>query len=88
MELLYMKKIYLEWVEKADGDFHSAQREVRARKKPNFDAACFHAQQCVEKYLKAILQKRNIYFPKTHDLNNLLSLLINVNPHWGFIEMN
>ncbi|MEL6160413.1 MAG: HEPN domain-containing protein [Cyanobacteria bacterium J06554_11] len=27
-------------------------------KNANYDAVCFHAQQCVEKYLKANLQKR------------------------------
>ncbi len=75
-----MKKIYLEWIEKAEGDYNSALRELRARKEPNYDAACFHAQQCVEKYLKAVLQKQNIYIPKTHDLNNLLSLLNKIMP--------
>lgn len=41
-----------EWVEKAEGDFCTALREYRARKNRNHDAVCFHAQQCVEKYLK------------------------------------
>lgn len=41
-----------EWLEKAEGDYITSQREYRARKNPNFDAACFHAQQCAEKYLK------------------------------------
>ena len=30
--------------------------------------ACFHAQQCAEKYLKAILISRQVAFSKTHDL--------------------
>ncbi len=29
---------------------------------------CFRAQQCVEKYLKALLTYLGISFPKTHDL--------------------
>jgi len=29
---------------------------------------CFHAQQSAEKYLKAVLVSRRVYFPKTHDL--------------------
>jgi HEPN domain-containing protein len=33
---------------------------------------CFHAQQCVEKYLKALLTLHAIDFPKTHDLLDLL----------------
>jgi HEPN domain-containing protein len=36
---------------------------------------CFHAQQCVEKYLKALLVVTGMDFPKTHDTEALLSLL-------------
>jgi len=68
-----MKREVTEWVDKAEGDFISAKREYRARKAPNFDAACFHAQQSAEKYLKAYLQALKIPIPKTHDLVRLLS---------------
>src|SRR4051812_27606130 len=74
----YMKPITLEWIDKAEGDWFSAQREARARKHPNYDAACFHAQQCAEKYLKARLQKAGLAFKKTHDLVNLLNLILPV----------
>jgi HEPN domain-containing protein len=57
-----MNDLVREWVEKAEGDFHSAERELRARKAPNYDAACFHPQQCAEKYLKAFLVHRRISF--------------------------
>ncbi len=50
-----MNTIIAEWVQKAEGDFSTALREWRARKNRNHDAACFHAQQCIEKYLKAVL---------------------------------
>jgi HEPN domain-containing protein len=43
-----MNPLTLEWIEKAEGDFATAQREQRARKMPNYDAVCFHAQQCAE----------------------------------------
>jgi HEPN domain-containing protein len=46
-----MNNIVDEWVEKAEGDFRTAEREARVRKAPNYDAVCFHAQQCAEKYL-------------------------------------
>lgn len=41
---------------------------------PEFYAStiCFHAQQAVEKFLKAFLVFHNIDFPKTHDLDFLL----------------
>lgn len=72
----------MEWIEKAEGDYYSALREYRARKNPNYDSACFHAQQCVEKYFKAYLQKANIFFSKTHDLNVLLDLVLPKLPLW------
>lgn len=57
-----MKPLTLEWVEKAEKDWNSLQREIRARKNPNYDAACFFAQQCTEKYLKARLVEADIFF--------------------------
>jgi HEPN domain-containing protein len=69
-----MNVIVEEWIKKAEGDWHSAARELRARKNPNYDAACFHAQQCAEKYLKAFLQSKNQRFAKTHNLIELLEL--------------
>jgi len=41
-----------------------------------FDAICFHAQQCVEKYLKAWLTEQGVDFPKTHDLEALAKLCL------------
>lgn len=69
-----------EWIQKAEGDFVSALREYRARKLPNFDAAGFHAQQCIEKYLKALLQKYHVRFEKTHDLLALKELCVSFFP--------
>src|SRR5947207_15739429 len=77
-----MKPGTREWVDKAEADFATAGRELRARKQPNYDAACFHAQQCVEKYLKARLVEANIRFSKTHDLERLLDLILPREPLW------
>jgi HEPN domain-containing protein len=77
-----MKPSTREWVDKAEADFATAGRELRARRQPNFDAACFHAQQCVEKYLKARLVEAGISFPKTHDLEALLDLILPQEPLW------
>jgi HEPN domain-containing protein len=71
-----------EWIKKADGDFASALREYRARKHPNYDSACFHAQQCIEKYLKAILIKRKYPVSKVHDLEILLDGCLEFYPLW------
>jgi HEPN domain-containing protein len=77
-----MNLLTREWVDKAEGDFASAQREIRARKSPNYDSAGFHSQQCAEKYFKARLQESGIYFPKTHNLEDLLALLLPIEPLW------
>ncbi len=67
-----MNPIAFEYVEKAEGDFATAERELGVTVNPNYDAVCFHAQQCAEKYLKAQLQESGIRFGKTHDLTLLL----------------
>ncbi len=77
-----MKASTCEWVDKAEADFISAGREYRARKSPNYDAACFFAQQSIEKYFKARLVEAEISFPKTHDLDVLLDLLVPLEPLW------
>ena len=40
-----------------------------------YELLCFHAQQAVEKSLKAILVKKGIDFPPTHNLQILIDLL-------------
>lgn len=81
-----MKPLTEEWILKAEGDYYSAQREFRARRNPNYDAACFHAQQCIEKYLKARLQEADIPFGRTHDLATLLDLIVTVEPLWEILR--
>ena len=77
-----MKPITGEWVDKAEGDFATAEREFRVSVEPNYDAVCFHAQQCAEKYLKAYLQEKDIPFRKTHDLAELLESTLTIEPEW------
>jgi HEPN domain-containing protein len=75
-----MKPMTREWIEKAEGDFATMERESRARKSRNNDAVCFHAQQCAEKYLKACLAEAGLRFAKIHDLVALLHQAIAVHP--------
>ncbi|NUM52421.1 MAG: HEPN domain-containing protein [Candidatus Hydrogenedentes bacterium] len=75
-----MNPLTFEWIEKAEGDYAVASREMRARRNPNYDAVCFHSQQCAEKYLKAILHWRRIRFEKTHNLIVLLDQVLPVAP--------
>lgn len=68
-----MKPETAEWIDKAEGDWKVAQREMQTAD-PVWDVVCFLAQQCAEKYLKAFLEEHNIVFQKTHDLVVLLNL--------------
>ena len=63
----------LAWVQRAEEDYAIASASLR-RKKPWTYGACFHAQQCAEKYLKAVLVARGQDFPKVHDLLALSTL--------------
>lgn len=64
-----------EWVEKAEGDCETVLDLVKKRRKRQLYIIAFHCQQCIEKYLKALLTFHKIEFPKQHDLEALLTLL-------------
>jgi len=63
-----MNVLVNEWIAKAEADYHSARRDYRARKFPNYDGAAFHAQQCIEKYLKGFLASCGQQSTWGHDL--------------------
>jgi HEPN domain-containing protein len=63
------------WVEKAEHDLINAEHTLKLEDDCPIDTVCFHAQQCVEKYLKALLVQHQREFPKTHDLSVLARLL-------------
>jgi len=81
-----MKQITCEWIEKAEGDFATAEREALVEQSPNYDAVCFHSQQCAEKYLKARLREASIPFPRIHDLTVLLDRVLPIEPTWEFLR--
>ena len=63
-----------EWIEKADNDLLAAAHTLTLGEDCPCYTVCFHAQQCVEKYLKAFLAFESIDFPKTHDIERLIAL--------------
>ena len=64
----------LAWVERAEEDYAAARWGLR--RKPAFTRlACFHIQQSVEKYFKAVLVARGQGFPKVHELPAIADLL-------------
>lgn len=64
-----------EWLLKADYDLKAAVHTLTLGRDCPTDAVCFHAQQCVEKYIKALLVFRATAFPKTHNIRVLRALL-------------
>lgn len=79
-----MKPSTREWVAKAEEDFIAATSLNRRRKKPFlWNVVAFHAQQCVEKYLKSRLEEAGHQIPKTHDLVFLLGLVTPIEPLWS-----
>lgn len=65
-----------EWIRKAEADRKAARRALQDSKKDPDQAeiACFHAQQCAEKYLKALLADAGSPVPRIHDLLALARL--------------
>ena len=72
----------LEWVNKAEADWRTLLRESVVVIDSYFDAVCFHAQQCVEKYFKAKLVEAGVSFRKSHDLIYLQTLIFAIEPSW------
>jgi HEPN domain-containing protein len=62
------------WLDHAEDDFNAIQKLMRG-KKPSIYGACFHAQQCAEKYMKAMLVKCGKRFPMIHDLPTINNLM-------------
>ncbi|NBX30075.1 HEPN domain-containing protein [bacterium] len=77
-----MKPLTAEWIDKAESDFAVMERESRVRKNPAYDVVCFHAQQCVEKYLKARLCHADEEAGRLHDLVALLERVLAREPLW------
>lgn len=63
-----------EWVEKVENDLKNAAHTLKMGKECPTDTVCFHAQQCIEKHLKALPVVRGVDFPKTHDIEELMGL--------------
>lgn len=64
-----------EWITKAENDLKTAAHTLKLDDDCPTDTVTFHAQQCVEKYLKAFLVSAGIEFPKTHDVEALVALV-------------
>lgn len=73
-----------DWIAKAEHDYATANRELRISEEPNYDAVCFHAQQCIEKLMKGLIIQLKTVPPKTHDLVYLHGILSDVCQEWSW----
>ena len=64
-----------QWIAKAQEDIQTVDSLLRFPEECPAGVVCFHSQQCIEKYVKALLVLHSIPFPKTHDLIDLLRLV-------------
>lgn len=63
------------WLRKAASDVTAMEASFQAG---SLDAACFHAQQAAEKYLKAFLVHAGASFPFTHNLAKLVEVCASI----------
>ena len=71
--------IVRQWLRKADSDMLNIRNNLSATEVPT-DTVCFHAQQSIEKLLKAVLIANGRNIAKSHDLVKLLMDVVDVMP--------
>ncbi len=69
------------WVLRARNDLKAAEYLLTLADGCPFDAVCFHAQQCAEKYLKALLTSHAVAFERTITFGGCLIFALS-RPDW------
>ena len=64
-----------QWLSKADEDLLAAKQLLSTQNGRLHGIVCYHAQQCAEKSVKAVLTEKGIDFTKTHDIGELAAAL-------------
>jgi len=70
-KLLYMREAVNEWVKQAEEELNMA---VYLLKGGYYKGTCFHAQQSIEKSIKAHLFKKGWELEKTHSIERLIAI--------------
>ena len=73
-----------EWIKKADNDLKTCKKELNSEE-PIIETIAFHAQQAVEKYLKAFLTYHNVPFGKTHNIALLIEKCKKLNKEFEYL---
>jgi HEPN domain-containing protein len=74
-----LRTLVRQWLREAEEDLLVA-RELMERERLSYNPVGFHAQQAAEKFLKALLTRHDVAFPKTHSIFILLQLALSVLP--------
>ena len=69
-----------EWIDKVEEDWTAVRRLQAGGIAGVESVVAFHAQQCIEKYLKALLQSDGAEPPRLHHLGLLVDLLASAHP--------
>ncbi len=70
-----MNRETAQWVRKAEQDWKGA-RKLASESQSLRDIVCFLCQRASEKYLKALLQETGLVVPRTHELADIVDLLL------------
>jgi HEPN domain-containing protein len=68
----HVLRVAREWADKADNDLKNAEHTLTMGAACPTDTVCFHAQQCLEKYLKALLTLLGSEVPRIHEIAELV----------------
>ncbi|MBM4147337.1 MAG: HEPN domain-containing protein [Nitrospira sp.] len=71
----HIHRVIYEWIVKAENDLRNASFTLTMGDDCPTDTVCFHAQQCAEKYIKALLVYKGKPLSKTHNLSILIAQL-------------
>ena len=80
-----MNELIKKWHLKADSDIKNASHEIQ-HKDAATDTICFHAQQAVEKYLKSFIIWKEATPPKTHNIDILLKMCLDLDRNFEILK--
>lgn len=67
-----------QWIGKAQKDLRAGEILLRGEDLGDYDSVGFHAQQAAEKFMKAVLVRHQVEFPKTHDVALIRRLIAQI----------
>jgi len=70
-KVVYMRKVVEDWVRLAEDEYSDA---LILYENGRYKGACYHAQQCVERSLKALILESGGEFKRIHDIVKLIEI--------------